>query len=196
MLYLIRHGSTDANENNPPVLQGRSLDNPLSANGIIQAEKTAKFLSKKSISKIYSSPMKRAVQTAEIINRHLGLTLSLVEDIVECSLGSWEGLTFDQVKEKYPVDYGWFQGDTGHRTYGGIKGGESYILVLKRILPFFSDLNFQENIAVIAHGIVNKAYLASHLKLPLKFAKNLPQDNCAINMFSSDRLTINYVEHL
>jgi broad specificity phosphatase PhoE len=191
MLYLIRHGETAANANDPPILQGQSLNLSLNDNGRLQAEKTARFLEQKNVQKIYASPMKRAAETASIINKS-GLTIKFVDDIVEACLGTWEGLTFPQIQQKYPVDYQWFIGDTGNRCY---LGGESYAKVLDRITPFFKSLNLEENIVVVSHGIVNKAFLANKLGIPLSFAKNLPQDNCGINMIS-DSITINYVEHL
>jgi broad specificity phosphatase PhoE len=194
--YLLRHGSTTANENNPPILQGRSLDLPLSLLGQSQAEKTAEFFSKRKIDRIFCSPLKRAFETASIIANKCGASIEVDESIIECSLGLWEGMTFNETKIKFPVDHQWFISDTGHRCY---PKGESYAKVLERAIPFFDRINGIDGVnVVVSHGIVNKAYVSHLLDLPLKLAKNLPQDNCGINYISQDKKVhiINSVDHL
>ena len=86
MIYFIRHGQTDMN--NRKVLQGRS-DHPLNDAGIAQAQKAAYELRHISFTKVYTSPLKRAIQTAEILapNAH-----AVIDDrLIEMDYGPYEG---------------------------------------------------------------------------------------------------------
>ena len=67
ILYLLRHGATEANLAHPPRLQGRRLDPPLAKLGVRQAEATRDFLAIRPIDHCYSSPLRRAMQTASIV---------------------------------------------------------------------------------------------------------------------------------
>ena len=63
ILYLLRHGATEANLAKPARLQGRRLDPPLAKLGVRQAEATRDFLAIRPIDQCYSSPLRRAMQT-------------------------------------------------------------------------------------------------------------------------------------
>ncbi len=87
MIYIIRHGQTELN--NRQVLQGRS-DYPLNEKGIQQAEETAKLLEGISFSAVYSSPLIRAVRTAEIIAPDVPVTID--DRLIEMEYGKYEGM--------------------------------------------------------------------------------------------------------
>jgi broad specificity phosphatase PhoE len=197
MLYIIRHGSTNLNEMNPPVLQGRSVDSPLSTLGIQQAEKTAAYFVEKGITKIYSSPLRRAIETATIIAKPLNLSIEIADDLIEADLSVWENMTIEQVKQKYATDFAWFSYDTGWRKPG--RTGESYNQVLERITPFLETINANgETNLVVSHSVVVKAYMAKLLQIPLWHARELPMSNCSINFYWKDKnlITLNSVQHL
>jgi broad specificity phosphatase PhoE len=97
-IILVRHGATDWN------LQGRcqgSTDRDLSDAGVRQAEQIAALLSGEKINAIYSSHLRRAHQTATFISRPHNLPVLIEEDIRELDHGELEGLTFNEIKEKY-----------------------------------------------------------------------------------------------
>ena len=97
-ILLVRHGATDWN------LQGRcqgSSDRHLSEVGVRQAEQLAARLSAEKIHAIYSSHLRRAVQTAEYISQPHDLPVLVEEDVRELDHGHLEGLTFNQIKETY-----------------------------------------------------------------------------------------------
>lgn len=96
----IRHGQTDWNLKE--MWQGWT-DIPLNATGHAQAHNAIPLLSEKGISRIFSSPLIRAHKTAEIINEHLNVPLSIVDGLKECSLGVLEGT----VKDKSLSGIGW-----------------------------------------------------------------------------------------
>ena len=74
ILYLLRHGATEANLARPPVLQGRRLNHPLAKLGARQAVATRDFLAIRPIDHCYSSPLVRAMQTASIVAAPHGLS--------------------------------------------------------------------------------------------------------------------------
>lgn len=107
ILFFIRHGQTDWNLNG--LIQG-SCDIELNEEGILQADKLSRsILQRKYIFKIFSSPKKRAVQTAKILSTATDVEYVSIEGLEEINLGAWEGLSWDEVKRKYPTEYNeWF----------------------------------------------------------------------------------------
>ncbi len=97
-IVLVRHGATDWN------LQGRcqgSSDRELSEAGIRQAGQIADLLGNEELSAIYSSHLRRARQTAEIISRPHDLPVLIEENLRELDHGELEGLTFNEIKTRY-----------------------------------------------------------------------------------------------
>jgi broad specificity phosphatase PhoE len=97
-IVLVRHGATDWN------LQGRcqgSSDRELSEAGIRQAHQIADLLGNERLSAIYSSHLRRARQTAELISRPHDLPVLIDEDLRELDHGDLEGLTFNEIKARY-----------------------------------------------------------------------------------------------
>ena len=181
-LYLIRHGATASNEQTPPILQGSGVDSPLSELGHQQAEATGRLLAGVKLDAVFSSPMARAVSTAKAIAAPHGLTVNTVENLHEIDVGEWEGLDWGAISEQTPDAYRLFMEDSG--THGYL-GGESYQDVLDRVLPPIERLikEFEgRTIAVVAHKAVNRSLLAGMLGLEVCRAKDLPQDNCCVNI--------------
>lgn len=97
-IVLVRHGATDWN------LQGRCQgvsDRELSEIGVRQAEQLAVLLSSESIQAIYSSGLRRARQTAELISQPHNLTVMIEDNIRELDHGALEGLTFNEIRQSY-----------------------------------------------------------------------------------------------
>ena len=98
-ILLVRHGATDWN------LQGRcqgATDRELNTVGIRQAEEIAALLTHESIHAVYSSDLKRAQQTAQLISRPHNLPVEIEQDVRELDHGELEGLTFNEIKNSYP----------------------------------------------------------------------------------------------
>src|SRR5262245_8362180 len=98
VLYLIRHGATEANLARAPVLQGRRYNPPLAPVGVRQAEATRDFLAIRPIECCYSSPLLRALQTAAIVAAPHGLTPTPLDALTECDVGAWEGLDWQTIR--------------------------------------------------------------------------------------------------
>jgi len=199
--YLVRHGATENNEQDPPVLQGQRLDASLSATGRNQAERTAEFLAGRPVRAVYSSPMQRAAQTAEAIAGRHGLPVEVVDDLIEVDVGEWEGLNWDEIRRGDPEAYEAFMSDASAHGY---LGGECLREVFDRTAPALDALlhqNVGRHVVVVAHNIVNRAYLARLLGMPLAQYRSIPQDNCGLNMlrFRQGKIkavTVNAVFHL
>ncbi|HID24012.1 MAG TPA: histidine phosphatase family protein, partial [Planctomycetaceae bacterium] len=110
-LFLVRHGATDENVAQPYRLQGQRVDPPLNELGRRQAERTAELLRDRPIRHAFSSPLRRAVETATIIVAAHGLEVSRVEELIECDVGRWEGLSWAEVRRRDPEAFGRFMAD-------------------------------------------------------------------------------------
>ena len=101
-LFLIRHAATAANLMTPARLQGRRTDPDLAPVGLRQAAVTRDFLAIRAVEAIYSSPLRRALQTATVVAEPHGLTPVVVPDLTECDVGAWEGKSWEEVKASDP----------------------------------------------------------------------------------------------
>lgn len=199
--YLIRHGATVNNEQNPPVLQGQRVDLELSVAGRDQAARTGRFLAARTIDAVYSSPMRRARQTAEAIASPHGLSVEIVEDIIEVDVGEWEGMNWDDIRRADPTAYEAFMTDAGSHGY---LGGECLREVMDRAAPALDALlrdNVGRRVVVVAHNVVNRGYLTQLLGMPLARYRSVPQDNCGLNVLRCRQgtikaVTVNSVFHL
>lgn len=122
-------------------------------------------LSDRPITAIYSSPLDRAVQTAEPLAERLGRKLQILDDITEIDFGVWQGMTLDQLKD----DRLWSLFNT-HRGTVAAPGGELMLEVQARMAKQLEDLRQrhpEETVAVFSHADVIKATLMLYLNMPL-----------------------------
>jgi broad specificity phosphatase PhoE len=181
-LYLVRHGATDANLRRPYVLQGRGIDLALNETGTQQAQRVAALLAMRSVRAIYASPMRRALETAQAIAARCRLDVIVRDELVECNVGRWEGLSWDGIRERFPKEYEDFQRDPSRFPY---LGGETYGDVARRVVPVLEQLLEQhqgERFAVVAHNIVNRVSVATFLGFDLAKAKEIHQANGGVNV--------------
>ena len=100
--YLVRHGEIESNIRK--VYAGWS-DERLTKRGARQAEKAGEVLTGKGIVGLYCSPLRRAVQTAEIIGQAIGRVPVADENFKEMGLGPWEGLSEDEIEKRFPEEW-------------------------------------------------------------------------------------------
>jgi broad specificity phosphatase PhoE len=192
VLYLIRHGATEANLVRPALLQGRRNDPPLAPLGIRQAEATRDLLAIRPIDHCYCSPLIRAVQTADIVAGPHGLTPQTIDDLTECDIGDWEGLDWATIRSLHPEEYKRFHANPGRNGY---PGGESFRTVHARSAPIIERLmreHVGEAVLVVAHHVVNRTYLAGLLGLSVDQARQVTLDNCGISVVvrEGDKTTV------
>lgn len=151
-LFFIRHGQTDWN------LEGKiqgSTDIELNATGIIQAEELSRKVldCNYKFSRIYSSQQKRAVKTAEILSKSANVEYMTIKGLQEINLGGWEGLSWPEVKGKFPKEYEeWYN----KRRYTRPPKGESYQDMLERVLLIVHKIinENQDDVAIVTHSAV------------------------------------------
>ncbi|MFO7996535.1 MAG: histidine phosphatase family protein [Dehalococcoidia bacterium] len=97
-MMLVRHGDTDWNVEE--IFRGRA-DVELNETGVKQAELLGKYLEFVPIEAVYSSPLKRALRTAEIIAGFHNIDITSCRELIDFDYGEWQGLSQDTVKERY-----------------------------------------------------------------------------------------------
>lgn len=200
--YLIRHGATDNNIAHPPRLQGRGVDLGLSDQGHGQAERAARFLAEQPIAAVYSSPLLRAMETAEQIARCHQLSVIPIEALCEVDVGRWEGRSWEEIARTEPEAHRRFMEDAAEFGY---PEGENMDEVLARVAPAFQhvfEAHLGEQVVVVGHNVVNRVFLAHVLGVPLAKARRVSHHNCGISILRyRDRdgvrlLTLNATFHL
>ncbi len=185
----------------PPRLQGRRTDPGLSAEGREQARRTSRRLAGQRLDAVYSSPLLRARQTAEAIAAPHGLAVRTLDDLIEADVGQWEGRASEEIEKTDAEAYRLFMTDASIHPY---LGGDNLAAVQRRVVPALERLmadNLGRRIVAVAHNVVNRAYLAHLLDVPLAEYRAIVQDNCGINLIHLHRgriaaAAINSVEHL
>jgi broad specificity phosphatase PhoE len=175
-ILLVRHGTTEYNEADR--LQGR-IDNPLSGKGRGEVERLAARLENEDIDAVFSSPLKRALETAAIINRSRNLPLTVVSEFSEIDLGDWEGLIYSNVREQFPqIHQRWI-----NEADFPVPGGESFSAVCRRTRIGLDKIlqNGQRNILITGHASVNRAILANLLQLEPAQARLFKTGNAALS---------------
>ncbi len=183
-IYLIRHGETDQNKRK--CLQGRS-DIELNEYGRELARKTAEGLKDIDFDIIFTSPLKRARETAEIIKGDRDIPLVCEGRIQEISFGEYEGLCYGRDNFSIPdKDFMYFFDKP--QKYRTPPGGESFEEILKRTGSFLKELMEKEEyrnktILLSTHGCALKALLANVRGLSLnEFWGEGVHKNCAVSL--------------
>ncbi|MFB7651758.1 MULTISPECIES: bifunctional RNase H/acid phosphatase [unclassified Streptomyces] len=127
---LLRHGETPLTPQKRFSGSGGS-DPPLSSVGREQAERVAASLARRgTVQAVVASPLARTRETAGIVAARLGLEVTIEEGLRETDFGAWEGLTFGEVRERYPADLDAWLSSPDARPTGG---GESFAATGERV---------------------------------------------------------------
>lgn len=185
-LFLVRHGQTDWNIKGK--IQG-SCDIELNVTGIKQAEElSSKILKDKyKFSKIYSSLQRRAVKTAEILSKVTNVEYISMKGLEEINLGEWQGLSWAEVKEKYPAEYKeWYI----NRRYTKPPKGESYQDMLQRVLISIHKIIDEncDDVVIVTHGAVIMCIQCYLTNTPFDEMMKFKTDNTSITEIDSDLL--------
>ena len=175
-LVLWRHGRTEWNATGR--FQGQQ-NPPLDAEGRRQAERVAPQLAAElpaGETVVVSSDLRRAAETASSLTTVLGVSLRLDPRLREHGMGSWEGLTRDEVADRYPEQYAdWVAG----RPVRG-RGGESTSQVADRALAALADLPRRSVAVVVTHGGTAGRLMERLLRLGPQHRRVFgPLGNCA-----------------
>jgi len=146
-ILLARHGETDWNR------QGRfqgHADPPLNATGYAQAAELAAELKDVELAAVYSSPLRRALETAQLVAAEHRLEPVAVDALREVDVGSWQGLTRPEIETRYPEQFArWLDYDQGWED------GESYEEMGRRAVAAlleFAAAHEDERVLAVTHG--------------------------------------------
>jgi len=165
---LVRHGSTDWVGK---ALAGRLPGVGLDAAGRVQAQEVANRLAGRAIAAIYSSPLQRAVETAEPLAEQFGLPIQTRDAFTEIDFGAWQGKKITDLNDAPE-----WQRFNALRGSTAAPGGELMLQVQARMANELENLQQQhreETVAVFSHADVIKAALMLYLAMPLDFHSRL-----------------------
>ena len=161
---LIRHATNDTVGK---IIAGRKPGVHLNEEGKLQAKNLAIRLASIGIVAVYSSPLARAVETAEAISTALHLTTEVNEDFIEINFGEWTGSTIDELRSEKE-----FHHFNILRSCTRIPGGETMLEAQARFISGLDKLKVKhpnEVVAIVSHGDLIKAavayYAGVHLDL-------------------------------
>lgn len=180
-LFIVRHGQTAWNKEK--VFRGR-VDIPLNEQGVKEAEAVGKALKNENITLVYSSPLSRAVQTAEPTAKMRGLAIIRLEGITDMNFGVWEGRRLEDVEKEDSERYRMWV-EQPHEL--AIPKGETLAEVQNRALNTVKEIvnkHPSESIMLVSHRVVCKLLVLGLMELgPDKFW-NIQQDTACINLFA------------
>lgn len=179
-MILVRHGASLWNEEGR--IQGHQ-DVPLSSEGYQQARAVAERLVQIPFAEVYTSDLQRAKSTAEEIARRRGLSPICLQDLRERFLGEWEGLSLQEVQEKYADLLTLYRSDP---VQYNPPGAETFLELQKRVSRAIEKIvedHPQETIVVVSHGGPIRVFIAWVLQMPLRLIRRLQvAKNCSITV--------------
>jgi len=181
---LVRHGQTEWNRLER--FRGRA-DVPLNEVGLAQAEATGRRVAAEwRPAAVYSSPLSRAVKTAEAIARRCDRDVQHHPGLVDIDFGAWQGLTLAEARQNWPDEIdAWYN----RPHLANIPGGEVLDKLRLRALQTVNELVDRhpgETIVLVGHTVINRIILLGILRLGNERFWRLGQDNCAINVFEAE----------
>ena len=183
MIYLVRHGESQAN-----ILRRFSgiTDVELTETGLLQAAKAGKKLRGKKIDKIFSSPLKRAKYTAEIIADEIGFDkndIIIENSLTEVNFGIFENLTWEEIVEMYAEEIeSWLEFKHKYK----FPKGEGYQDIIKRVAYFMDDV--PDNSIISTHYGVIQAILLYFKIADDNTLWNYEISNCDIFVLNNKKL--------
>ncbi len=178
-LVVVRHAESQWN----PIGRYQGLLDPdLTQRGRLQAEALASELKKESISRIYTSPLKRTYETAKIIAQKLRVPLQEEERVIEIDHGNWSGMLVEEVKERFPEEFRlWVE--EPHKVK--FEGGESLQDVYERVKDFLGDIkekHREETVAVVSHTVPIRCMYCALLEVDLNKFWSFGCDNASYSV--------------
>lgn len=163
-VYIIRHGETDFNRLYRFI---GSTDHPLNERGIAQAETLREPMSKFALDRIYSSPLKRTMMTAERVRNGRDLEIIEAPGLREIHCGAWEGLNREEIEAKWPGEINLWE---KHPHLLHMEGGETFAEVQDRAISAFCKIVARERgncIAITSHMLTIQLIMGKLLNVPI-----------------------------
>lgn len=184
LVFLVRHAEPLMPDHTWRFIGARS-DPRLSPLGIVQATELTKRFEHVRFGSVWSSGLTRSLQTAEIASGLPTGAIRIEQRLREIDLGLWDGLSGEEIQERYPREYAERESDlVGFR----FPEGETFRELQERAIAGFTDLvqtAMQAGTAatlVVAHKSADRVILCQLLGRPLEEMFTIKQDYCAVNV--------------
>ncbi len=178
VILVIRHGLTAANASGR--YMGWSIDEDLNPKGRRQAERLGARLRLRTLDAVYSSPLRRALSTAQVLAEAHSVDIQIMEDLGEMHLGSWEGMHVREVKAAFPELWRqWIKDPTGIR----MPGGEQLEDVQVRAVAALDEVvrtNPGRRVALVTHQVVVRLLVAHCLGVSPSIYRRIEVSNASI----------------
>jgi alpha-ribazole phosphatase len=180
-LILVRHAESE--------MQGRylgRLDPPLSARGRAQAAALARRMADQSLAAVYSSSLKRALTTAQMIAASHGLEVSAIADLAELDFGDWDGLTYQEIAEIAPHRFNRWLADPAEVCP---PNGETLLEMSQRVMEAVNGIiaaHPGETVVVVTHGGPARVIVCHALGILLSEQWRIRQDLAAVSWLDFD----------
>ena len=184
MIIFLRHGQ--AENNTKKILAGRSPGVDLTQVGIQQAEQSGKMLESLNISAIYSSPIDRALQTAEIAGNHCDLEPVTDDRLIELDMGKFTKMPYDEIFAKHGNVFLKFYEGSNEVSENGV---ETFANVQKRVfdmVDFVVNKHKNENVVLVTHMDPIKAMIGKVLSLKPEILFELIIANASLNILKNN----------
>lgn len=185
-LLMIRHGEIPSNVNK--VYAGRSLER-LTEKGVQQAKQVSKKLKNYKVDALYSSPIQRALQTAQILSKVIGIDLRVDDSFRELEMGPWEGMSEADVEKRYPNEWSIWNSSPAELK---LSGRESLDDLLQRVLTGISGIKAEHsgNIVIVTHVAIIRVLLLWHANMSLNLYKTIHVPNGEIFKIKIDNSAV------
>jgi broad specificity phosphatase PhoE len=160
-MYIVRHGETQWNREE--VFRG-SKDIPLNETGKKQAQRVGNYFSKRHIDRIISSPLSRAIQTAEAVSSATGIKFESAKEFADMNFGIWEGLSLREVEERFPTDFRLWKASPDKLR---VESGETLAMVRDRISAGLANISCdrEDAVVIVTHRVICKILILNALGL-------------------------------
>jgi probable phosphoglycerate mutase len=180
-VLLVRHGETIWNKEGR--IQGH-LDSELTARGVAQAESVAARLRGKALDAIYSSDLGRAYKTAERIADVTGCPITVERRLRERNLGIFQGLVEDEIRERFPDEWGKFLNRNPDYRIPGGESARDRVLRAESLLDEVANLYSGKTVLFVTHGGILDGVFRLVTGLPLDAPRKFKIWNAGINLIS------------
>jgi broad specificity phosphatase PhoE len=179
-LIAVRHGET---EWNAELREMGHLDSPLTPLGIQQAQALGRRLKNLGFDALYSSDLGRAVQTAEIIGRICDKPVQLNSSLRERHMGVFQGLTREEISEKYPEQMAAYERIGFLDLIPGGETAQERTDRSVRILTEIASRHPEQTVVVVTHGGFLTGFLGFVLGIPFSNGRRYRKENASFNAF-------------
>ena len=178
-LYLIRHGEVEGAEMSR---YNGHADVSLTERGKAQYLQIRERLAEARITACYTSDLVRCAWGADMLSAHRGIEPVRERSLRELDIGIWEGMTWTELMEKYPVEWQTRLADIVNYR---VPGGENLLDLQGRIIPVINGIverHRGEEVLVVAHGGANRVILLNAIGAPLSSLFTIEQNYCCLNI--------------